>query len=131
MGQLGHGRHLGGHHLWEHYIFSKDIAFLRTRAYPLMKGAAEFCLDMLTEGPDGYLITSPSTSPENKYMTPQGYRGAVLYGASADIGMIRELFSQVLAASEILETDQKFAEELKTALKRLRPYQIGKKGNLQ
>ncbi len=141
VGDFGHGDPvwanwaMGGTwvatHLWEHYIFSKDIAFLKTRAYPLMKGAAEFCLDMLVEGPDGYLITSPSTSPENKYITPNGYRGATLYGASADIGMIKELFSQTISAAEILKNDQKFAEELKAALAKLRPYQIGKKGHLQ
>lgn len=141
VGDFGHGDPvwanwaMGGTwvatHLWEHYIFSKDIAFLKTRAYPLMKGAAEFCLDMLVEGPDGHLITSPSTSPENRYITPGGYRGATLYGASADIGMIKELFSHVVTAAEILKTDQQFATELKAVLAKLRPYQVGKKGNLQ
>lgn len=118
-------------HLWEHYIFSKDTAWLKEYAYPLMKGAAEFCLDMLVEGPDGHLITSPSTSPENKFITPGGYHGATLYGASADIGMIKELFSHVAAAAGILKADQEFAGDLKAALARLRPYQVGKKGNLQ
>lgn len=141
VGDFGHGDPvwanwaMGGTwiatHLWEHFIFSQDAAWLKSKAYPLMKGAAEFCLDMLVEGPDGYLVTSPSTSPENIYITTRGYHGATLYGAAADIAMIRELFSQVISAAEILKSDQAFAGELKTTLSRLRPYQIGKKGNLQ
>lgn len=118
-------------HLWEHYTFTQDKKFLREYAYPIMKGAAEFCLDMLVEGPDGNLITSPSTSPENKYITPEGYHGATLYGASADIGMIRELFLQLVEATTILGTDPAFKTRLESILTRLRPYQIGKKGNLQ
>lgn len=141
VGDFGHGDPvwanwaMGGTwiatHLWEHYIFNKDAAWLKTYAYPLMKGAAEFCLDMLVEGPDGHLVTSPSTSPENVYITGTGYRGATLYGATADIAMIKELFTQVISAAEILKTDSAFAAELKTVLEKLRPYQIGKKGNLQ
>jgi len=141
VGDFGHGEPvwanwaMGGTwvatHLWEHYLYHKDTAWLKNYAYPLMKGAAEFCLDMLVEGPDGHLVTSPSTSPENKYVTPQGYQGATLYGAAADIGMIKELFSQVITAGEILKTDTPFTGELKTTLARLRPYQVGQKGNLQ
>lgn len=141
VGDFGHGDPvwanwaMGGTwvatHLWEHYQFSRDVAWLKTYAFPLMKGAAEFCLDMLVEGPDGHLVTSPSTSPENKFITPDGYRGATLYGAAADLGMIRELFSQVIAAAEILKTDKPLTSEVKTALARLRPYQVGRKGNLQ
>lgn len=141
VGDFGHGDPvwanwaMGGTwvatHLWEHYQFSRDVAWLKTYAFPLMKGAAEFCLDMLVEGPDGHLVTSPSTSPENKFITPDGYRGATLYGAAADLGMIRELFSQVIAAAEILKTDEPLTSEVKTALARLRPYQVGRKGNLQ
>lgn len=141
VGDFGHGDPvwanwaMGGTwiatHLWEHYIFSKDATWLKTYAYPLMKGAAEFCLDMLVEGPDGYLVTSPSTSPENIYITSKGYRGATLYGATADLAMIRELFSHVIRATEILESDRAFAGELKTVLARLHPYKVGRKGNLQ
>ena len=50
-------------HLWEHYVFSQDKDYLEEEAFPLMKGAAEFCLDWLVEDENGYLITSPSTSP--------------------------------------------------------------------
>lgn len=118
-------------HLWEHYIFTKDEEFLRNKGYPIMKGAAEFCLDWLIEDAEGKLITSPSTSPENKFLTPEGYAGATLYGGTADLSMIRELFIQTIKASEVLNTDEQFRQETKEALERLHPYKIGWKGNLQ
>jgi alpha-L-fucosidase 2 len=117
--------------LWEHYIFTKDIDFLKNNGYPLMKGAAQFCLDWLVEDKDGKLITSPSTSPENKYVTNEGYHGATLYGGTADLAMIRECFAQTIEASRILSIDSDFRKLLENALVRLHPYQIGKKGNLQ
>jgi alpha-L-fucosidase 2 len=118
-------------HLWEHYAFSRDIDWLRKEAYPLMKGAVQFCLDWLVEDKNGRLITSPSTSPENMYVTPQGYVGATMYGGTADLAMIRELFQQTIAASNVLNIDSEFRSEIEKALAKLYPYQIGKKGNLQ
>lgn len=118
-------------HLYEHFQFTQDKEWLKNYGYPLMKGAAEFCLDMLIEGSDGYLITSPSTSPENVYITDTGYKGATLYGASADLAMIKELFGDIIKSAEILGIDAAFKSQLETTLAKLRPYQIGKKGNLQ
>lgn len=118
-------------HLWEHFAFTRDTAFLDTYAYDLMKGAARFCLDYLVEGPDGYLVTAPSTSPENLYVTDKGYTGATFYGSTADLSMIRELFTDLIKASTILGRDEAFRSELQQALDRLYPYQVGKKGNLQ
>lgn len=118
-------------HLWEHYIFSGDQKFLKEEGYPLMKGAAQFCLEWMVEDENGNLITSPSTSPENKYKTPEGYIGATLYGATADLAMIRELFQQTVKASKVLNQDADFRTKLETALAKMYPYQIGKKGNLQ
>lgn len=118
-------------HLWEHYLFNKDDEYLRDYAYPLMKGAAQFCLDWMVEDKHGYLITSPSTSPENRFITPDGQRAATLYGATADLAMIRELFAHTIRATEILDVDHDFAEKMSDALGRLYPYRIGKKGNLQ
>jgi alpha-L-fucosidase 2 len=117
--------------LWEHYIFTKDIDFLKNSGYPLMKGAAQFCLDWLIEDKEGKLITSPSTSPENRYITDDGYHGATLYGGTADLAMIRECFTQTIKASRILNTDVDFRTKLEDALARLHPYKIGKTGNLQ
>lgn len=118
-------------HLWEHYVFTKDQNFLKNEAYPLMQGAAQFCLEWLVEDKNGKLITSPSTSPENIYIAPDGYKGATMYGGTADLAMIRECFEQTIKASKILNTDAEFRAKLETALAKLYPYQIGKKGNLQ
>ncbi len=117
-------------HLYEHYIYTQDLDFLK-EAYPLMKGSAQFCLSWLVEDKKGNLVTSPSTSPENIYVTPSGYRGATLYGSTADLAMIREVFEQTIKAAAILKTDADFVLKLKTALAKLYPYQVGKKGNLQ
>lgn len=118
-------------HLWDHYLYTGDKDFLESYAYPLMKGAAEFCLNWLVKDKNGYLITSPSTSPENSYITPDGFKGATLYGATSDLAMIRECFKQTIRASEILNKDLKFKNRMQDALNQLYPYQVGKKGNLQ
>ncbi|MBU2950877.1 glycoside hydrolase family 95 protein [Tamlana agarivorans] len=118
-------------HLWEHYQFTKDKDFLKNKAYPLMKGSAEFCLNWMVEDSKGKLVTSPATSPENTYVTNEGYKGATLYGGTADLAMIRESFLQLIEASKTLDIDAKFRSELEAALENMHPYQIGKKGNLQ
>ncbi|WP_266367650.1 glycoside hydrolase family 95 protein [Tellurirhabdus rosea] len=118
-------------HLWEHYAFSQDKAFLRQQAYPLLKGAAQFCLEWLVEDKNGNLITSPSTSPENIFVAPDGYKGATLYGATADLAIIRECFAQTIEASKRLNIDADFRAKLEKALARLYPYKVGAEGNLQ
>jgi alpha-L-fucosidase 2 len=120
-----------GTHLWEHYVFTQDRDFLKNQAYEIMKGAAAFCLSWLVEGPDGQLVTAPATSPENRYRSDSGYEGATLYGATADLAMIRECFRQTIRAAEILDVDADFRKQMSDALTRLHPYRIGKKGNLQ
>lgn len=118
-------------HLWEHYLFTQDRDFLKNHAYEWMKGAAEFCLSWLVTDDNGQLMTSPATSPENRYRTADGYEGATLYGATADLAMIRECFQQTIEAAGILGVDADFSRQLSEALVRLRPYQVGQKGNLQ
>ena len=118
-------------HIWEHYTFTQDLAYLKKEGYPLMKGAAEFCLGWLVTDKNGNLITSPSTSPENQYKLADGFVGATLYGGTADLAMIRECFDKTIKASKVLNTDADFRKKLETALSKLYPYQIGKKGNLQ
>ena len=123
-------------HIWEHYAFSLDKAFL-AEYYPVLKGAADFCLGWLVStasmGVDGkeYLITAPSTSPENVYVTPEGYHGCTSYGGFADIAMIRECLADAVAAARVLGKDKDFIADATDALARLQPYKIGKKGNLQ
>jgi len=124
---------LGGawlvHTLWERYQFTQDKNYLRTVAYPLMKGAAQFCLRWLIENPKapGKLITAPSTSPENEYKTDKGYHGMTCYGGTADMAIIRELFINTIAAGKILGERNK---EMEKALARLHPYTIGHMGDI-
>ena len=124
---------LGGawlvHTLWERYQFTQDKDYLRTVAYPLMKGAAQFCLRWLIENPKapGELITAPSTSPENEYKTDKGYHGMTCYGGTADLAIIRELFINTITAGKILGERNK---EMEKALARLHPYTIGHMGDL-
>ena len=116
-------------HLWEHYAFSKDKTYLKD-VFPTLKGAADFCLGWLIEH-DGYLITAPSTSPENEYVTDKGYTGATLYGGFADIAMARECLLDARDAAVELGYDRTYIDTLNTTIARLMPYRIGKKGNLQ
>ncbi len=118
-------------HLWEHYQFTKDQQFLKNKAYPLMKGAAQFCLEWMVKDEHGKWITSPGTSPENLFLTPGGYAGATSYGCTSDLAMIRELFNDVLLASEILGIHDEFVQQIHKTSQDLHPYNIGKKGNLQ
>ena len=117
------------HTLWERYQFTQDKTYLKTVAYPLMKGAAEFCLNWLIESPivPGELITAPSTSPENEYKTDKGYHGMTCYGGTADMAIIRELFINTIAAGKILGESNKAMEK---ALARLHPYTIGHMGDI-
>jgi alpha-L-fucosidase 2 len=125
-------------HIWEHYTFSLDKDFLR-EYYPVLKGAAEFCLGWLVPLSDlnsqpsaiDYLITAPATSPENSFVTPDGYHGRTCYGGFADIAMIRECVGDAREAAMVLGIDKDFVAEADNALKHLHPYKIGKKGNLQ
>ena len=119
--------------LWDHYDYNRDINYLRDTAYPLMKGAADFMLEWLIDNPKkpGELITAPCTSPEAEYITENGYKGCTFYGGTSDIVIIRELFQNTLKAASILHVDNDYQQRLHTALEKLAPYQVGKKGNLQ
>lgn len=116
-------------HLYEHYRFSADKKYLKEVAYPLMKASAEFCLDWLVEK-DGVLVTAPSTSPENTYLHPNGFKGTVTIASAMDMEIIWDLFTNLIEASEILNIDKEFAALLKAKRDKLNPLKIGKKGNL-
>jgi alpha-L-fucosidase 2 len=118
-------------HVWDHYLFSRDVEFLKRRAYPLMKGAAEFCLAWLVEDKQGRLTTCPSVSTENDFIAPDGRRAQVSAGCTMDLALIRELFSNCIEAARLLKLDAEFAVRLERARARLVPYQIGKHGQLQ
>ena len=118
-------------HLWEHFTITQDTVYLRKTAYPLLKGAAQFCLNFLIQDKNGMLITSPSTSPENKFLTSDGFSGATLYGGTADLAIIRECIIRTIKAAKVLKMDEELTTKLQTALDKMHPYQIGAAGNLQ
>ena len=115
--------------LWERYQFTQDKQYLKQVVWPLMKGAADFCLRWLIDNPKqpGELITAPSTSPENEYKTPEGYHGTTCYGGTADLAIIRELLTNIIAASSVCGGN---ASAYKKALARLHPYTIGHEGDI-
>lgn len=117
-------------HLWEHYAYSCDTTYLRS-VYTTMKGAARFFSDMLIENPEnGYLVTAPTTSPENSYLTDNGDVVSICAGSTMDNQIIRELFTNVINAANILGTDKQWADELAAKRARLAPTSIGKYGQV-
>ena len=118
-------------HLWEHYQFTGDKVFLEKTAYPIMKEAAQFCLAWLIEDQEGNLVTSPSTSPENVFVTEKGVKGTVSVATTMDMSLIWDLFTNIIQASEHLQEDKEFASLLTGKREKLYPLKIGAKGNLQ
>jgi alpha-L-fucosidase 2 len=130
-------------HLWEHYLFSGDVNFLK-EVYPVMKGSVEFFLDFLKEHPEyGWLVTNPSTSPENfpdrdgngpffdevtGWVSPGT---TICAGSTIDMEILNDLFGYVAKASEILGVDEPLREKVLEARKKLAPLQISSNGQLQ
>ena len=117
-------------HLWEHYSYTGDKAFLK-EAYPIMKEAALFTLDWLVKDKDGYLVTSPSTSPENNFYYDSTKKGDVSVATTMDMGIIRDLFTNIISASTVLNTDEAFRNLIIEKKKQLYPFHIGSLGQLQ
>ncbi|MBP1635468.1 MAG: Alpha-L-fucosidase, partial [Acidobacteria bacterium] len=130
-------------HLWEHYLFTGDRAFLR-EYYPVMKGSAEFFLDFLVPHPTrGWLVTNPSTSPENFPLAPgndpffdevtasMSPGTSLAAGSTIDMQILGDLFGYVAEAASILGTDEEFRRQVLEARSKLAPMQIGKDGGLQ
>ena len=128
-------------HLMEHYRFNGDKVFLKERAYPLMKGAAEFMLDFLIEAPEGTpaagrLVTNPSHSPENAFIKADGTKSVFTYAATMDLQIVHDLFTSLLEANQVIDPsgnfDSEFKGQLEAALAKLQPLQISPKtGRLQ
>jgi len=114
-------------HLWQHYLFNPDQAFL-AKAYPVMRGAAQFFLDTLVPEPKhGYLVNNPSLSPENEH--PHG--ASVTAGPTMDSQILRDLFAACIRAAEILGVDPELRSQFSATRTRLPPDQIGAQGQLQ
>ncbi|MBO0993532.1 glycoside hydrolase family 95 protein [Bacillus sp. SD088] len=117
-------------HLWDHYQYSKDQKYL-AEILPVIKGSVQFCLDWLIEDEEGYLITSPSTSPEHPFYTENGQMGTVTKAATMDLQIIWDLFTNYVEAASILKIEDPFIEQVCQAKERLHPLQVGKYGQLQ
>ena len=117
-------------HVWDHYAFGGDREYLG-RVYPVLRGAAEFYLDWLIEDGQGRLTTSPSTSPEHKFVLPDGRRAAISAGATMDLALVWDLLTNTIDASEVLGIDEEFRQQVRHARGRLLPYRIGRRGQLQ
>jgi alpha-L-fucosidase 2 len=117
--------------LYDHYQYDPDKKYLE-RIYPLLKGSAEFFLDyLITDPATGYLVTCPSTSPENSFITAGGKLAAVTMGSTMDNELLRNLFGHTISAAKILGKDGDLCTELENAGKRLPPFRIGRFGQLQ
>ncbi|MFI4912378.1 MAG: glycosyl hydrolase family 95 catalytic domain-containing protein [Sedimentisphaeraceae bacterium JB056] len=116
-------------HLWEHFLYTQDIAFLE-KHWPVIKDAAVFLLDWLVLSPDGRLVTAPSTSPENMYKHPGGYLNSVCISSAMDISIVNELFDICVKASDILELDDIIISEIKEAVKLLPEIKITDSGEI-
>ncbi len=118
-------------HFWEHYLYGGDKQFLRETAYPMMKESAEFYLDFLVEHPEtGFLVSGPSNSPENKFITPDGDRASVCMGPAMDHQIIHENFTSCIEAAKILGIDEGFSKRLQETLAKMAPVQIGEDGRI-
>jgi alpha-L-fucosidase 2 len=118
-------------HLWEHYQFSGDKKFLREN-YPLMRGAAQFLLQLLVEDPKHHWLVTPfSMSPEHTYRDKDGNTASLSPGPTMDIAQIRELFGHCIEAGQILGIDKDFQARLAATLPKLPPYRINSHGYLQ
>jgi len=129
-------------HLWEHYLYTMDIDYLRD-IYPVIKESVRFFMDFLVEHPNGkWLVTNPSNSPENPPDGP-GYRyfydeitgmyyfTTICYGSSIDMQILTDLFGYYIESANLLGVDQEFADNVKQARDRLVPPMIGSDGSLQ
>lgn len=116
-------------HIWEHYVYTGDKAFLKAY-YPVLKGACEYYLDVLQEEPHHqWLVVAPSNSPENTYV--EGERVSIAAGTTMDNQLLFDLFSKTMRAAEILSKGEAFIDKLAATRARLAPMQIGQYGQLQ
>ena len=117
--------------LHRYFEYTLDTSYLEEIAYPTLKGACEFVKDYLVEHPSGYLVTVPSSSPENNFIDPSsGKSQRLTYGATMDRQIIRELFENFMMEAEILGVDAEYCQELKYILAKLPPVQIGANGTI-
>ncbi|AXP80041.1 hypothetical protein CJ739_948 [Mariniflexile rhizosphaerae] len=116
--------------LWERYLYTGDVNYLKD-IFPIMKGAATFFLDFMIKDPNsGYLVVVPSNSPENTHAGEDG-TSTIAAGTTMDNQLVFDLFTNVIKATKILSEDASFAKQLNEALSKMAPMHIGKHGQLQ
>ena len=111
-------------HQWEHYLFTKDLNYLKTDAYPTIKEAVDFVLGFIVKDKNGKWVTAPSNSPENRYRLPSGETFMLTYGATKDIQLIRELFGACIKAGNLLGEDKKYMARLQSVINDLPPTKV-------
>ena len=118
--------------IWDHFLFGGDVEYLRTKSYPIMKEASEFCMDWLVADPKTKLLVSgPSISPENSFLIPGGGgRASMVMGPTMDHMIIRDLLQNTIQASLILDTDKDFRKKMERTLEKLTPIKIGSDGRI-
>lgn len=114
-------------HQWEHFLFTNDKDYLKNEAYPSMLEAAEFILSYLVEDKNGFLVTAPSNSPENRYKLPNGESYMLTYGATMDIEIINELLNACLKAGKLVGSDPKMDKRIAATLRKLPPVRVSQR----
>lgn len=118
-------------YMYRYFEFTRDTSYLEKTAYPVMKGAAEFIQDYLAELPSGYMVSVPSSSPENNFIDPQTGQGQRLtFGATMDNQIIREVLSKVIMSEKILKIDKGMSDGLQIIISKLPPTEIGANGTI-
>lgn len=118
-------------HMYEHYLFTGDETFLKERALPVMREAIRFFEDYLYEMEDGTLVTGPSVSPENTYLSKIGQKGALCMGPTMDIQILRQLFGWFIEGSERVGGDKEDVELVRAMLGKLPLTKISSDGRVQ
>lgn len=116
-------------HIYDYYLFHGDKQILSSN-YRVLKNAVLFFKDFLIENEEGYLLTCPSVSPENSYFDGEGNRVSLCMGPASDTAILKQLFSDFIAAATVLNKDKKLAEEVRIMSEKLPPFRIGSDGRL-
>lgn len=117
-------------HLYDHYLYTMDEDFLRETAYPIIRGCAEFYMSMFVEDENGKLILAPSTSPENRYILPDGRDTGVSRTTAMTMSIAKETLENTVSAAKILNAEDDFIKSCENALQKLYPLKIGSDGRL-
>ncbi|MEX0321564.1 MAG: glycoside hydrolase N-terminal domain-containing protein [Puniceicoccaceae bacterium] len=121
----------GAHQMWKHYLYTGDQEYLTSKSWPVMKEAAEFFIDYLVEDPrTGFLVSGPSTSPENTFRYARGKSASISMAPTMDMQIISDLFANCISAGEELGMDTEFTDTLAEMKSRLQPMRIGSDGRL-